>query len=136
MEILNDIQTILRQARQKAYHNINIAMVSAYWLIGKHIVEDDQQGQNRAVYGKALMQKLSKTLQSEFGKGFSVDNLENMRRFYISYSAVELGSENKAALESLISETVSRKSQAPEFNLSWSHYLMLTSICRFHFKNK
>jgi len=114
----------------------NIAMVSAYWLIGKHIVEDDQQGQNRAVYGKALMQKLSKTLQSEFGKGFSVDNLENMRRFYISYSAVELGSENKAALESLISETVSRKSQAPEFNLSWSHYLMLTSICRFHFKNK
>lgn len=51
-----------------------------------------------------------------------------MRRFYTSYSAVELGLENKAALESLISETVSRKSQAPEFNLSWSHYLMLTSI--------
>ena len=70
-------------------------MVSAYWLIGKRIVEDDQQGQSRAVYGKALMQKLSKTLQSEFGKGFSVDNLENMRRFYISYAAVEPDPETK-----------------------------------------
>ena len=70
-------------------------MVSAYWLIGKRIVEDDQQGQSRAVYVKAQMQKLSKTLQSEFGKGFSVDNLENMRRFYISYAAIEPDPETK-----------------------------------------
>lgn len=113
MEILFDIQQIVRNARQKAYQAINVAMVQAYWLIGKRIVEEDQQGEARATYGKELLKNISLQLQNEFGKGFSVDNLENMRRFYVSYP---------------ISETVSRKLQTPDFQLSWSHYLMLMGI--------
>ena len=71
MQILSDIKNILHQARQKAYQSINLAMVQAYWLIGKRIVEEDQQGEARAVYGKALLKNLSAQLQNEFGKGFS-----------------------------------------------------------------
>lgn len=127
MEILNDIQAILRQARQNAYRAINMSMVSAYWLIGKRIIEEDQGGKDRAVYGKAAMQALSKSLQSEFGKGFSVDNLENMRNFYLNYPNSSLQADALISQEA-ISETPSRKLQIPQFQLSWSHYLMLVSI--------
>ncbi len=122
MEIFSDIKNILNQARQRAYQTINLAMVQAYWLIGKRIVEEDQQGEARAIYGKALLKTLSEQLNKEFGKGFSVDNLENMRSFYLTYS---------------ISETASRKSKTmvgstPNFQLSWSHYLMLIAIKDFN----
>lgn len=113
MQIINDIQYILRQAQQTAYRSINTAMVKAYWLIGKRIVEEEQQGEAKAAYGKGVIKNLSQALQAEFGKGFSVDNLENMRRFYLAYP---------------ISETVSRKSESPQFQLSWSHYQMLLRI--------
>ena len=111
--ILSDIQGILKQARQNAYQRVNLVMVQAYWLIGKRIIEEDQQGETRAVYGKALLKNLSLSLQNEFGKGFSSDNLEHMRKFYLNYP---------------ISETLSRKSQIPDFQLSWSHYLSLLAI--------
>src|SRR5258707_12670841 len=94
MEIFSDIQQILRQARQNAYRSINATMVNAYWLIGKRIVEEDQQGEKRAVYGKSLLKVLSQNLNKEFGKGFSVDNLENMRNFYLAYPNSETVSRN------------------------------------------
>ncbi|OWY25776.1 DUF1016 domain-containing protein [Sphingobacteriales bacterium UPWRP_1] len=72
------------------------------------IVEDEQQGKQRAEYGKQVLKELSKRLIAEFGKGFSVDNLQNMRQFFLTYS---------------IYETTSRK-----FTLSWSHYLKLMRI--------
>ena len=83
IEIVEDIQQILRDARKKVYHSINLSMVEAYWLIGKRIVEEDQDGKARAVYGKNLLKKLSVHLQTEFGKGFSERNLEQMRLFYL-----------------------------------------------------
>jgi len=79
IEIVEDIQQILRDARKKVYHSINLSMVEAYWLI----VEEDQDGKARAVYGKNLLKKLSVHLQTEFGKGFSERNLEQMRLFYL-----------------------------------------------------
>ena len=118
MEILSDIQNILNQARQKAYQSINLAMVQAYWLIGKRIVEEDQQGETRAVYGKALLKTLSSQLNGEFGKGFSVDNLQNMRLFYLEFSNYETVSRNLKTINS----------ESPNFKLSWSHYLMLIAI--------
>lgn len=111
--ILSDIQGILKKARQNAYQSVNLVMVQAYWLIGKRIVEEDQQGETRAVYGKALLKNLSISLQAEFGQGFSERNLEQMRAFYLQYP---------------ISQTVSAKSQIPDFRLSWSHYLTLLAI--------
>lgn len=78
-------------------------MVNTYYLVGKMIVEKEQQGKMRAEYGKELIQKLSKRLKREFGKGFSVDNLENMRRFYIVYSKSETVSRNSSKTKILLS---------------------------------
>jgi len=113
MQIIKDIQLILTQARQNAYRSINQTMTQAYWLIGQRIVEEEQGGESRAQYGKAIIKTLSETLSPEFGKGFSVDNLENMRRFYLAFP---------------ISETSSRKLEKPDFQLSWSHYQMLIRV--------
>ncbi|MBO0933678.1 hypothetical protein J2I48_21905 [Fibrella sp. HMF5036] len=87
---------------------VNLVMVHTYFEIGRAIVEDEQHGNARATYGKSVLKEISQELTGQFGKGFSVDNLENMRQFYLVYS---------------ISETVSRK-----FVLSWSHYLILMRI--------
>ena len=59
MQIIIDIKQILRQAKQSAYRNINKAMLEAYWLVGKRIVEEEQQGESRAAYGKAVIENLS-----------------------------------------------------------------------------
>ena len=67
---ISEIKQILREARAKAYTSINSAMVEAYWLIGKRIVEEEQQGKNRAEYGQEIIKTLSEELQSEFGRGF------------------------------------------------------------------
>ncbi len=78
----DDICKILKDARNKSYLAVNSAMVSSYWLIGKRIVEEEQKGAQRAKYGKKLLEQLSKKLTFEFGKGFDVRNLRNMRTFY------------------------------------------------------
>lgn len=113
MQIIKDIQLILTQARQNAYRSINQAMTQAYWLIGQRIVEEEQGGESRAQYGKAIIKTLSETLSPEFGKGFSVRNLEQMRAFYLLYQ---------------IPQTVSAELKSPSFQLSWSHYQMLIRI--------
>ena len=106
--LVNDIKTILHDAKNRVYQTINTTMTQTYYEIGKRIVEEEQGGEVRAEYGKALIKNLSLELTKEFGKGFSVDNLENMRKFYSVYSK---------------SETASRK-----FELSYSHYIFLTRI--------
>ncbi len=85
-----EIKTILAQARQKAYQAINTAMVEAYWLIGKRIVEEEQNGKERAEYGEAVLKNLSVALTEEFGKGFSYANLRNFRQFYLTYPDKEI----------------------------------------------
>ena len=85
---------------------VNTELLSTYWNIGKIIVEHEQENKDRADYGKQTLKELSKELTKEFGKGFSVSNLQFMRRFYQSYQ---------------IQQTVSVK-------LSWSHYCELLSI--------
>ena len=65
-------------------------MVSAYWLIGKRIVVEEQKGSDKAAYGEGLLKKLSKELTAEFGNGFSYANLYNMRQFYMTYSNTEI----------------------------------------------
>ncbi len=82
----SDIRQILQNARNRAYSEINSAMVEAYWMIGKRIVEEDQEGKSKAKYGKKLLENLSRNLTDEFGKGFSYANLRNFRQFYLTYS--------------------------------------------------
>ena len=104
-DIYQEIHDLLHKARQNIISNINSIMTKTYFLIGKRIVEEEQDGNKRAEYGKKLMKTLSEKLTKEFGRGFSQRNLEQMRTFYLRYS---------------ISQTVSA-----EFKLSWSHYLIL-----------
>jgi predicted nuclease of restriction endonuclease-like (RecB) superfamily len=108
-----NIATLLQAARQMIVQTVNQTMVYTYYEIGRVIVEDEQNGEARAEYGKQTLKNLSKKLTSEFGKGFSERNLEQMRQFYLVYS---------------ISQTVSAKLQRIDFQLSWSHYLKLMRI--------
>lgn len=112
---LTAIVNLLHQARIVAARTVNSVMTRTYFEIGRSIIELEQHGKTRADYGKGLLEKLSTDLTTQFGRGFSVDNLENMRLFYIHYNE--------------ISETPSRKLKdaniIPDFQLSWSHYVLL-----------
>ena len=80
----NEIKEILISARNKVYQTANFAMVEAYWNIGKSIIEE-QGGNEKAEYGKGLLKELSKQMTQDFGKGFTVANLKNMRQFYLTF---------------------------------------------------
>ncbi|MEG9480821.1 PDDEXK nuclease domain-containing protein [Mannheimia sp. HC-2023] len=87
---IQEIKQILSQARQKAYQAVNSAMVEAYWKIGKRIVQEEQNGQSRAEYGKEIIKNLSAELTAEFGKGFTERNLRNFRQFYIEFTDLNI----------------------------------------------
>lgn len=117
---LESVSEVLAQARKKAKSAVNLAMVYAYYEIGRMIVEEEQHGQNRAAYGKQIMQELSKYLTEKFGKGFSVANLKNIRQFYRVYSTDQISETVFSQFENLPAVSTGRK-----FYLSWSHYLKL-----------
>ena len=101
----NNIKDLVMNSRNKVYQTVNTEMLNLYWNIGKAIMEI-QQGDERASYGDAVLEKLSQKLTNEFGKGFSSRNLRTMRKFYICFP---------------IATTLSSQ-------LSWSHYLELIKI--------
>lgn len=84
-DIYSEIKDALLLSRNQAYSAVNFAMVQAYWQIGRIIVEHEQNGSLRADYGKAVLQSLSERLTAEFGKGFDIRNLRNMRAFYLTF---------------------------------------------------
>ena len=116
-DIYQEIHDLLHKARQNIISNINSTMTKTYFLIGKRIVEEEQDGNKRAEYGKNLIKMLSEKLTKEFGKGFSETNLEQMRKFFKVYG---------------IPQTLSEEFQ---FNLSWSHYLILMRIKDINARN-
>ena len=111
-DFYDEIRSIVQSARSRVYTAVNTAMVETYWRIGKRIVEEEQQGQERAAYGKYLIKDLAARLTTEFGKGFSVANLKNFRQFYLTFPDNEKG----YALRS---------------ELSWTHYRALIRIKDF-----
>ena len=84
-ELLHNVRHILQEARAKVIHHVNSTLVRAYWQVGKYIVEYEQQGTDRAGYGKAVINTLSRRLVAEFGNGFTATNLRYMRQFYQCY---------------------------------------------------
>ncbi len=124
-DFYNKIAELLKNARSKVIQTVNTTMVYTYFEIGRIIIEEEQKGKERAEYGKKILRKLSQKLNKEFGRGFSVDNLENMRKFYLTYSISETSSRKSVKDKS---ETVSRKFESIDFQLSWSHYLFLMKI--------
>lgn len=115
--VRDDIITFLDQAESTSVRAVNFVITAVYWNIGRRIIEFEQYGSSRVKYGGALLSNLSEDLNNRFKKGFSVDNLETMRLFYLAYS------------EKQISETVSRNldlaALAKRFPLPWSHYVLL-----------
>lgn len=105
-----DIARILQTGRSQAYQAVNTAMVQTYWQLGQRIVEQEQQGEARAEYGKALITNLSRYLGDTFGKGFSVANLKNFRQFYLTYPD----------FDELATHCVA--------NLSWSHVRLIMRL--------
>lgn len=112
LEFYESIAEILRTARNSAYRNVNFIMVEAYWNVGRRIVEEEQQGRERAEYGKYLIQGLSIRLQKEFGKGFTESGLWYFRQFYLAYPADP---------EQRILDALRRE-------LSWTHYRLLLRV--------
>ena len=84
-DFFSELRAILNRARSEAVQSVNSVMVEAYWTIGQRIVEEEQGGFAQATYGKGLLKELSKSLSQEFGKGFSLANLKNFRKFYLTY---------------------------------------------------
>lgn len=135
--LAEQIAILIENAKQHVVAMVNSTMIVTYYEIGRMIVEHEQKGAQRAAYGKGVLKELSKNLTNRFGRGFSVDNLENMRRFYITYSN-EVISETasrelimqKSETASRIFETAPANSQniSSKFTLSWSHYLFLMRI--------
>ena len=120
---LENVSEVLAQARKNAKTAVNLAMVYAYYEIGRMIVEEEQHGQNRAAYGKQILQELSKYLSEKYGKGYSAENLKLMRRFYNVYLHDQIGETVFTQFENLPAVSTGRK-----FYLSWSHYLKLMRI--------
>lgn len=142
ISLFNNIRQIVDESRKEIVRATNNRMVNAYFSIGKLVVEHEQHGKQKADYAANTLRILSEQLTQEYGRGFSVDNLENMRRFYLCYSISETISrkslqqnqgfqrkkDKKKAVS--ISETISRKleDEVPKFKLSFSHYIFLCRI--------
>ena len=86
--IFEEIRDLVNESRHRVYSTVNTEMLKLYWSIGKIIMEI-QQGEKRASYGKKILNSLSEKLTKEFGRGYSVDNLEKMRKFYIIFEKSE-----------------------------------------------
>lgn len=126
-----NISNVLANARKNAKTAVNLSMVYAYYEVGRMIVEEEQHGENRAMYGKYLLKELSEYLSVKYGKGFSVTNLKQMRQFYLVYATDQISQTLSDQFKNLPAVSTGRK-----FFLSWSHYLKLmriTNIDERHF---
>lgn len=143
--IYERVRRILESARQRAARSVNTAQVVANWLVGQEIVEEEQKGRAKAEYGKRLLEELSARLRATFGNGYSTDNLELFRRFFLEYPELIPRALRRKLAAAQISDAVRRKSDvAPELsplfayeswtpgrlhpNLSWTHYRRLVRI--------
>ncbi|WP_311532430.1 DUF1016 N-terminal domain-containing protein, partial [uncultured Anaerococcus sp.] len=99
-DVINSIKALMERSRNEVARQVNNILLETYWEIGRIIVEDEQGHEQRAEYGKELINDLSRQLTREYGRGFSRSNLQNMRNLYLSYP---------------ICQTLSGK-------LTWSHY--------------
>lgn len=105
-EFYQSVAAILRTARAKSYRVVNSVMIEAYWNVGRMIVEEEQQGKERAEYGEFLIRNLSIRLTNEFGTGFSEQSLWNMRQYYKRFPILS----------------------ALRRELTWTHYKMLIRV--------
>lgn len=142
--LFQQVAVLLKNAQQQVLRTVNSTMVFTYFEIGRMIVEEEQNGKERAEYGKQVLKGLSEQLTKEFGKGFSLRNLEQIRQFYLTYSKSDtlLRIFNIQKTQSLSAELELQKTQSVTgelenskvqtlisfFKLSWTHYVFLMRI--------
>lgn len=130
--IHTDIVALLDTARRAAARSVNAVMTATYWAIGQRIVAFEQAGQERAAYGEALVERLSADLTARFGRGFSKQNLWQMRAFHLAWPARHRPQTPSARSSvPLILQTPSGQSpdlSAQPFPLPWSAYVRLLSV--------
>ncbi len=106
LHLLEALRGLIVEARRQVLRHVDVVQVQTYWQIGRHIVEFEQGGQARAVYGKRLLPQLGQALAQEFGKGFDASNLRYMRLFYQAFPIRD----------------------ALRHELSWTHYRLLLRV--------
>ena len=138
--LVNDLRSIVSKARSKAFAAVNYSLVERNWRIGQRIVEQEQNGASRAEYGKHVIEVASAALTEEFGKGFSYTNIANYKRFYLTFSDLQilqtLSEEFNNPIQQTLSDELSshfQKGQTPPAQselrlLPWSHYERLIRV--------
>ncbi len=138
--LIAEVRRLINSTRHAIANSINSFQVHTNFEIGQRLVEHEQQGEKRAAYGTALLKELSQKLTKEFGRGFSEDNLSNMRKFFLTYKDQvsqfprSLLGNSKSSISPAIrdisaSNPISEKpSRKLPFTLSWSHYILLLTI--------
>ena len=133
-QFISDIKAIVYTAKQKAYQAADLYQVVSNWLVGRRIVEQEQHGQERAQYGKHIVELASEALTAEFGKGYSVVNIKSFRKFYLTFNNLLIGQTVSAQSENGLTikgQSVSAELELAKMlpsNLSWSHYERLMRI--------
>ena len=135
--LIAEVRSLIQSARHAAASTVNTLQVRTNFEIGRRIVEYEQKGEQRAGYGQELLKALSARLTAEFGQGFSVSNLQLMRKFFIEYkfriqqqAAVKLTAariQQQDAVE-FSPVVIAKPSQKPPFTLSWTHYVLLLTV--------
>ncbi|MDE0262075.1 MAG: PDDEXK nuclease domain-containing protein [Bryobacterales bacterium] len=128
--IFGDVSRIVDDARGSAARSVNAVMTAAYWLIGRHIVEFEQQGEERAGYGEEIIKRLSTDLSARYGRGFSIRNVWQMRAFYLAWPILQTASaeSREARIPPTASAEPSLAGIASCFRLPWSAYVRLLSV--------
>ena len=133
-QFISDIKAIVYTAKQKAYQAADLYQVVSNWLVGRRIVEQEQQGQERAQYGKHIVELASEALTAEFGKGYSIVNIKSFRKFYLTFNNLLIGqtmsaqSGNGLTIKGLTVSAELELAKMLPSNLSWSHYERLMRI--------
>jgi predicted nuclease of restriction endonuclease-like (RecB) superfamily len=122
-EIRNDIVALVEAARAASARSVNAFMTATYWDIGRRIVEFEQQGQERAEYGQAIIKQLAADLEPRFGRGFGWRNLTQMRAFFLTWPAAKI-------LQTPSAKSIPLVELARHFPLPWSAYVRLLSVRR------
>jgi predicted nuclease of restriction endonuclease-like (RecB) superfamily len=132
--LLSEVARMVEEARRASARSVNAVMTTTYWLVGRRIVEQEQQGSTRAAYGEQLLKRLSRDLSKRFGRGFSERNLEQMRGFYLGWSIPQALPANSLPSSRQISQALPAKSDggprafSPHFALPWTHYVKLLAV--------
>lgn len=140
--VLADVVRVIEEGRRTVARSVNAVMTAAYWVIGRRIVETEQGGHARAGYGEALLERLAADLTTRFGRGFSRQNLQQMRQFYLAYPRGEIrqtmsgGSQRSPIRQTLSRESTGKPGDAAalarSFPLPWSHYVYLLGVRTEH----